>query len=87
MSKEKTESETGKTSLACEAGDQTIHENDAEDEMPSDAQAEFSEHYRKLPVWKQVILLILFLGGMTAVIMLINFIVEFGAELIKAMLQ
>ncbi len=53
----------------------------------SDAENEFSESYRKLPAWKQVVLLIIFLGGMTAVIMIINFIVEFGAELIKALLK
>ena len=54
---------------------------------PSDAENELSENYRKLPAWKQVVLLIIFLGGMTAVIMIINFIVEFGAELIKALIK
>lgn len=48
---------------------------------------EFKEQYQKLPVWKQVILLVLFLGAMTAVIMLINFVVDFSAELIKALLS
>lgn len=56
-------------------------------ENPSDAQAELGEQYSKLPVWKQVVILVLCLGGMTAVIMLINFIVEFGAELIRALLK
>ena len=59
----------------------------AEIENPSDAQAEFSEQYKQLPVWKQVVILVLFLGGMTAVIMLINFVVEFGSEIIKALLK
>ena len=56
-------------------------------ENPSDAQAELTEQYSRLPVWKQVMILVLCLGGMTAVIMLINFIVEFGAELIRALLK
>ena len=38
-------------------------------------------------MWKQVILLVLMLGAMTAVIMLINFVVEFGSELIKALVR
>lgn len=76
-----------KQPTAVEMTEEKAQECDLDEEVPSDAQAEFSENYRKLPVWKQVILLVLFLGGMTAVIMLINFIVEFGAELIKALLK
>lgn len=66
---------------------ESVPEEEVEPETPSDAQAEFSEQYKKLPVWKQVLMLVLFLGGMTAVIMLINFIVEFGAEIIRALLK
>ena len=78
-------------------------ENDDEREVPSDkpvylkdevemnddsfTEEEFKRQYRDLPVWKQVILLILFLGAMVTVITLINFIVDFGAELIKLLVQ
>jgi len=57
------------------------------EESSKDESEELSEQYKKLPVWKQVVMLVLILGGMTAVIMLINFIVEFGSELIKALLR
>ena len=87
MSEEKTELTTEEICEESESFDGTVQEKDTEFETPSDAQAEFSENYRKLPVWKQVVLLVLFLGGMTAVIMLIKFVVEFGAELIKALLK
>ena len=66
---------------------ESVTEKETEPETPSDAQAEFYEQYKNLPVWKQVVILVLFIGGMTAVIMLINFIVEFGAEIIRALLK
>lgn len=46
-------------------------------------QEEFKEQYQKLPLWQHVLLGILFLFGFTAVIMLIDFVVEFAAELLK----
>ena len=63
---------------------ETAEETEVSDKDESE---ELSERYQKLPVWKQVVLLVLILGGMTAVIMLINFIVEFGSELIKALVR
>lgn len=57
--------------------------DDAEERMAGE---EFKAQYQKLPIWKQVVLLVLFLGAMTAVIMLINFVVDFSAELIKSLL-
>lgn len=67
------------------AEEESRESSETDENNVTDEQAEFSEQYRNLPLWKQAVLLILFLGGMTAVIMLINFIVEFGAELIKAL--
>lgn len=72
---------------SCEDLTCDVSEKTAEPETPSDMESDFSEQYKNLPVWKQVVILILFLGGMTAVIMLINFIVEFGAEFIRALLK
>ena len=79
--------EKEETASASDAVCESVPAEEAEPENPSDAQAEFAEQYGKLPVWKQVVMLVLFLGGMTAVIMLINFVVEFGAEIIKALLK
>ncbi len=76
--------------LTSKASEDTMDKTEDKSEMtenPSDAQAELTEQYSRLPVWKQVMILVLCLGGMTAVIMLINFVVEFGAELIKALLK
>lgn len=87
MSEEKEQINSEEVGFESASDDEAMQESDTEPETASDAQQEFSENYRKLPVWKQVILLVLFLGGMTAVIMLINFIVEFGAELIKSLLK
>ena len=67
------------------AEEESRESSETDENNVTDEQAEFSEQYRNLPLWKQAVLLILFLGVMTAVIMLINFIVEFGAELIKAL--
>ena len=67
------------------AEEESRESSETDENNVTDEQAEFSEQYRNLPLWKQAVLLILFLGGMTEVIMLINFIVEFGAELIKAL--
>lgn len=67
--------------------DSNASENGIEEAIIGVTQEELSDQYSKLPVWKQAVLLILFLGGMTAVIMLINFIVEFGAEMIKALIK
>ena len=86
MSEEKMEWKEDKV-VKTENIDETTQQNDVETETFLDAQETFSESYRKLPVWKQVILLALFLGGMTAVIMLINFVVEFGADIIKALIN
>ena len=44
---------------------------------------EFRAQYKKLPVWQHVILVILFLFGLTAAIMVIDFVVEFFTEFIK----
>lgn len=87
MSEETNEIKKDDFSSDTQAVGEEVTNHIEENETPSDAQMEFSEYYRKLPVWKQVVLLVLFLGGMTAVIMLINFVVEFGAELIKVLLQ
>ena len=73
--------------------DQTTHDAETGSAVSDAGQREelseddYREQYRKLPVWKQVILLVLMLGAMTAVIMLINFVVEFGSELIKALVR
>ena len=67
--------------------DSNASENGIEEAAIGVTQEELSDQTSKLPVWKQAVLLILFLGGMTAVIMLINFIVEFGAEMIKALIK
>ena len=68
--------------------DGDLSENNAkEEESTGITQEELSDQYTKLPVWKQAVILILCLVGMTAVIMLINFIVEFGAEIIKALIK
>lgn len=47
---------------------------------------EWKAQYEKLPMWQHLILVILCLFGMTAVIMLINFVVDLGAELLRRML-
>ena len=73
--------------------DQTTHDAEIGSAVSDAGQREelseddYREQYRKLPMWKQVILLVLMLGAMTAVIMLINFVVEFGSELIKALVR
>lgn len=66
-------------------------ENNNEPEFNSDDEAdnsviteeELQEQYRKLPMWQHVLLVILFLFGMAAVVVVIDFIVDFGAELLK----
>ena len=79
MSEEKTELTTEEICEESESFDGTVQEKDTEFETPSDAQAEFSENYRKLPVWKQVVLLVPSVGGMTAVTMVITFVVQLGS--------
>lgn len=46
-------------------------------------QEEFSEEYQKLPIWQHMILVLLFLFGMAAIIVGIDFIVDFFTELLK----
>ena len=62
-------------------------EEEADERDQPLTEEEFREQYRDLPIWKQVILWVLFLGAMVTVIMLINFVVDFGAELIKILVQ
>ncbi len=62
-------------------------EEETEKNDESLSEEEFKQQYRDLPVWKQVVLLVLFLGAMVTVITLINFVVDFGAELIKLLVQ
>ena len=67
------------------------NENINEPELNSDDETENSiltedelqEQYNKLPLWQHVLLVILFLFGMAAVVVVIDFIVDFGAELLK----
>lgn len=67
------------------------NENINEPELNSDDETENSiltedelqEQYNKLPMWQHVLLVILFLFGMAAVVVGIDFIVDFGAELLK----
>ena len=67
------------------------NENINEPELNSDDETENSiltedelqEQYNKLPMWQHVLLVILFLFGMAAVVVVIDFIVDFGAELLK----
>lgn len=65
----------------------TTLEEETEKNDESLSEEEFKQQYRDLPVWKQVVLLVLFLGAMVTVITLINFVVDFGAELIKLLVQ
>lgn len=44
---------------------------------------EFSEDYQKLPMWQHVILVILFLFGLAAIIISIDFVVDFFTEMLK----
>ena len=44
---------------------------------------EFSEEYEKLPAWQHVILVLLFLFGLAAIIVGIDFVIDFITELIK----
>ena len=60
-------------------------ETERNDKSPTEEK--FRQQYRDLPVWKQVILLVLFLGAMVTVITLINFVVDFGVDLIKLLVQ
>lgn len=62
-------------------------EEETERHDKSFSEEEFQQQYRDLPVWKQVILLVLFLGAMVTVITLINFVVDFAAELIKLLVH
>lgn len=39
--------------------------------------SEIEEQYQSLPIWKKVVLMILCMGALTAVIMLIDFLIEF----------
>lgn len=64
----------------------TENTNTDDETLESDtpmSEEEFKEQYQKLPLWQHVILVILFLFGFTAVIMVINFVVEFLTELLK----
>ncbi len=54
----------------------------AETDVPM-TEEDLQEQYDKLPLWQHVLLVMLFLFGFTAVIMVINFIVDFGAELLR----
>ena len=39
--------------------------------------SEIEEQYQSLPIWKKVVLMIICMGALTAVIMLIDFLIEF----------
>lgn len=66
-------------------------ENTAEQEFDSETEAydqamteeELQEQYKQLPMWQNVLLVLLFLFGMAAVVVVIDFVVEFGMELLK----
>lgn len=58
-----------------------IDENIEVDTMMTEE--EFKEQYQKLPMWQHVVLVILFLFGLTAAIMVIDFVVELITELMK----
>ena len=74
------------TTPAAEAADAPgMPEEERQAVRPPD-EAALRESYSRLPAWKRGILLAVVLGGMTAVIMLINFVVDFGAELIRTLL-
>lgn len=60
-----------------------VSESESETEESVMTEAEFSEQYKQLPMWQQVLLVILFLFGMAAVVVVIDFVVEFGAKLLK----
>jgi uncharacterized membrane protein YcjF (UPF0283 family) len=57
--------------------------NEDENDSSHMTEEEFSEQYRKLPTWQHVLLVMLFLFGMAAIIIGIDFIVDFFTELIK----
>ncbi len=62
------------------------------EEMPvqdseSDNHDKFMEHYQEMPLWKRGVFLALCFGAMSAVIVFINFVVDFGVEMIKAFLR
>lgn len=52
-------------------------------ESNSMTEEELSEEYQKLPLWQQVILVLLLLFGLITVIIGIDFIVDFFTELLK----
>lgn len=58
----------------------------AEAEDSAVTENEVQEQYKKLPMWQQMLLVILCLFGMAAVVVLIDFVVEFGIELLQRIL-
>lgn len=63
---------------------QPTDQNNDETPQPM-TEEEFKEQYQKLPLWQHVVLAILFLFGFTAVIMVIDFVVELFTELLQHM--
>lgn len=63
-----------------ENNESTTNDNNTSEPM---TQEEFSEEYQKLPMWQHMILVLLFLFGMAAIIVGIDFIVDFFTELLK----
>lgn len=48
---------------------------------------EFAAQYRQLPVWQHILLVLLFLFGLAAVILVIDYAVEFVTILLKHLLS
>jgi hypothetical protein len=67
-----------------EAGEIDGDGNNAPDE---EGPGDFSEQVHKLPIWKQIVLLIICMGALTAVIMLIDFLIEFFIAITSALLK
>lgn len=58
-------------------------------EQPTEApltEEEFAAQYRQLPVWQHILLVLLFLFGLAAVILVIDYAVEFVTILLKHLL-
>ncbi len=68
---------------ATENIDEIIEAQEQDEPNSEDIPQDFQEQVNQLPMWQHILLTVLFLFGMAAVIVVIDFIVEFGAELIK----
>lgn len=77
------ENQTIKSCSDDEAATENNEDMDKIEDNSAITEDELKEQYKSLPMWQHIVLVILFLFGMTAVIMVIDFVVELITELLS----